>query len=40
MTTRKKFTKTNKDLAEQGQIAACATAVRVSTVLYNRWTHH
>ena len=30
----------NKELAEQGQSAACATAVRVSTVLYNRWTHH
>jgi hypothetical protein len=30
----------NKDLAEQGQSVACATAVRVSTVLYNRWTHH
>jgi hypothetical protein len=30
----------NKELDEQGKSAACATAVRVSTVLYNRWTHH
>ena len=30
----------NKELAEQGQSAACATAVKVSTFLYNRWTHH
>jgi hypothetical protein len=30
----------NKELAEQGQSAARATAVRVSTFLYNRWTHH
>jgi hypothetical protein len=30
----------NKELAERGQSAACATAVRVSTFLYNRWTHH
>jgi hypothetical protein len=30
----------HQELAEQGQSAACATAVRVSTVLYNRWTHH
>jgi hypothetical protein len=30
----------HQELAEEGQSAACATAVRVSTFLYNRWTQH